>query len=201
MGFATAFDLDLTLVDSRASIHHALAAVAASIDEPIVPGRFEGGVRGRLEASFTEWYPGRDAEALANLYREIYSAEAMHLARLLPGALDAIDAARALGPVFVITGKFEPTARLHLEQLACVVDDVIGWRHGPAKTEAMRRLGVSVYVGDQTEDVLAAQDAGAVAVAVATGLDDRRTLEAVGADYVLDWLTEFPAALTLIADA
>ncbi len=195
MTFVTAFDLDLTLIDSRPAIIHSLRAVAESVGEPVVPGRFEAGVRGRLETTLSEWYPGHDADALGDVYRSVYSREAMRLVTLLPGAADALEAARSFGRVLVITGKYEPTARLHLEQLHCAVDGVVGWRHGPAKTNTMLELGVDVYVGDQIEDVRAALAANVVAVAVATGLDDRFALAASGADHVLDSLAEFAGLL------
>lgn len=60
---------------------------------------------------------------------------------------------------------------------------------------AIRRAGVSegdrvVVVGDTVLDIEAAQANGALCVAVTTGGDERATLEAAGADVVIDRLAE-----------
>jgi phosphoglycolate phosphatase len=56
----------------------------------------------------------------------------------------------------------------------------------------------AVLVGDTPLDVLAAQQAGARAVAVATGFADREALRASGPDAFLDDLTDTAAAVAAI---
>ena len=49
-----------------------------------------------------------------------------------------------------------------------------------------------MYVGDHLGDITGARAADALAVAVATGSDQRRGAAAAGADVVLPDLTRFP---------
>jgi phosphoglycolate phosphatase-like HAD superfamily hydrolase len=56
----------------------------------------------------------------------------------------------------------------------------------------------AVLVGDTPLDVLAAQQAGARAVAVATGFADREALRASGPDAFLEDLTDTAAAVAAI---
>jgi phosphoglycolate phosphatase-like HAD superfamily hydrolase len=127
----------------------------------------------------------------APLYRE----QAIGLAPLLPGAVEAVAAARELGGVVVITGKVHRNAVLHLEHVGLLVDETVGGRTGPEKVESLRELRASVYVADQTEDMAAARAAGVSAVGVTTGPDTGEALVAAGADVVIASLAELPAIL------
>ena len=96
------------------------------------------------------------------------------------------------GKVLVVTAKYGPNARLHLDHLGIEADELVGWRWGPAKGEALREHGATVYVGDHLADIEGARVAGAVSVAVASGPIPAGELRAAGADLVLDDLSEFP---------
>jgi phosphoglycolate phosphatase len=70
-----------------------------------------------------------------------------------------------------------------------------------ARERAAARYGVptgAVLVGDTPRDVRAAQEAGARAVAVATGFADREALHASSPDAFLDDLTDTAAAVAAI---
>jgi phosphoglycolate phosphatase len=104
--------------------------------------------------------------------------------------------------VIVITGKYEPNARLHLAHLGLTAEAVVGWAWAEAKTMALREHGAVVYVGDHPADMAAARavaagddDVAVAAVAVATGDHTAEELLAAGADIVLTDLTEFPSWL------
>jgi uncharacterized protein len=112
------------------------------------------------------------------------------------GARAAIDAVhRHGGRVVVVTGKYAPNARLHLDHLGLEVDELVGWLWGPAKAEALLEHGATIYVGDHLGDIEGARAANALSVAVATGPISADDLRAAGADIVLDDLNDFPAWL------
>ena len=71
----------------------------------------------------------------------------------------------------------------------------MGWRYGPAKGEALREHGATVYVGDHLADIEGARVACAVSVAVATGPISAEDLRAAGADVVLSDLHGFASWL------
>jgi len=95
----------------------------------------------------------------------------------------------------VVSAKYTPSVRLHLEHLGLDVDEPVGDLHGAEKGTALREHQASIYVGDHTADIDGARAAGAVAVSVATGPFTADELQAYGADVVLNDLTEFPAWL------
>ena len=95
----------------------------------------------------------------------------------------------------VVTGKFAPNARLHVDHLGLDLDHLEGEVWGVGKADVLRREGVSVYVGDHVHDVEGALAAGATSVSVLTGGCTREELLAAGTHAVLDDLAEFPGWL------
>ncbi|HEU4676303.1 MAG TPA: ATP-dependent sacrificial sulfur transferase LarE [Motilibacteraceae bacterium] len=187
------FDLDMTLIDSRPGIGAVWRALAqetgVDVDVDLVTSRLGP----PLDEELVQWFPAEQVAALGDRFRELYPSLAIAPTLALPGAREAIDAVRAHGGrVVVVTGKYEPNARLHLEHLGIEVDEVVGWHWGPAKGEALRERGASVYVGDHLGDVRGARVAGAFCVGVATGPIPADELAAAGADVVLPDLTGFP---------
>jgi phosphoglycolate phosphatase-like HAD superfamily hydrolase len=96
------------------------------------------------------------------------------------------------GRIVVVTGKFTPNARLHVDHLDLDVDVLEGTVWGPGKGEALRREGCQVYVGDHVHDVEGAKAAGCLSVSVLTGGCTADELRAAGTDVLLGDLTEFP---------
>jgi uncharacterized protein len=112
---------------------------------------------------------------------------------LLDGAEEAVAAVRRhRGRVVVVTGKFAPNARLHVDHLGLDLDHLEGEVWGVGKADVLRREGVSIYVGDHVHDVEGALAAGATSVSVLTGGCSREELEAAGTHVVLDDLSAFP---------
>lgn len=190
------FDLDMTLIDSRPGIHACYTALAARtgtyIDADLVVTRLGP----PLEDELANWFPAEQLAKIADLYREMYPAHAITGTLAMPGAREAVEAVRAAGGrALVVTAKWEPNARLHLEHLGIAVDELVGNLWAEQKAVALREHGASVYVGDHTGDVRGAHTARAYAVAVATGPCDAEELRAAGADVVLADLTAFPAWL------
>ncbi|MFF1451877.1 HAD family hydrolase [Streptomyces sp. NPDC058274] len=191
------FDLDMTLIDSRPGIHACYRALSArtgvAIDCDLVVTRLGP----PLEEELVNWFPAEQVAAVADVYREMYPTHAITGTLALPGAREAVEAVHAAGGrAVVVTAKWEPNAKLHLEHLRIDADAVVGNLWAERKAEALREYGASVYVGDHTGDVRGARTADAYSVAVATGPCDAAELRAAGADVVLTDLTEFPDWLT-----
>ena len=87
-----------------------------------------------------------------------------------PGAHEALAAVRRhRGSTLVITGKYEPNARLHTDALGFDVDRIVGSVWGPGKGPVLAEHGASIYVGDHVHDVEGALAAGVHSVSVLTG--------------------------------
>lgn len=190
------FDLDMTLIDSRPGIKAVYDLLAAEtgvrIDSDLIVARLGPPV----EAELAEWFPPEQVQSVADRYRELYARHGIAGARTLPGARAAIAAVRERGGrAVVVTGKQTANARLNLEALDLVVDEVFGLVFAEAKGAVLAEQGAGVYVGDHLGDVIGAHAAGAIAVAVATGPYTAAELKQAGAEVVLDDLLDFPAWL------
>jgi pyridinium-3,5-biscarboxylic acid mononucleotide sulfurtransferase len=188
------FDLDMTLIDSRPGIKAVYDALALETGVPIDSAAAVTRLGPPLDEELLRWYPPEQLAAAGDRYRALYPSLAIEPTPALPGAAEAVAAVRAAGgTTVVITGKYEPNARLHLARLGIDADVVLGWRWAETKTTALLEHSVGVYVGDHEADVAAAVAAGAVAVGVPTGAASADKLWAAGADVVLTDLTAFPA--------
>ncbi|MEW2292122.1 HAD family hydrolase [Streptomyces sp. NPDC006743] len=191
------FDLDMTLIDSRPGIHACYVALSARTGTPVDADLVVTRLGPPLEDELVNWFPAERVPAVADLYREIYPATAVTPTLAMPGAREAVAAVRrAGGRAIVVTAKYEPNAKLHLEHLGIEPDAVIGGLWAEQKAQALREYGARVYVGDHVGDVRGARAAGALSVAVATGPCDAEELRSAGADVVLTDLTAFPAWLS-----
>jgi phosphoglycolate phosphatase len=187
------FDLDMTLIDSRPGIKAVYDRLAEEtgvfIDSALAVTRLGP----PLEEELANWFPPEQVAAMGERYRELYVDHAILPTPAMPGAVDAVAAVRAVsGRPLVVTAKYAPNARLHLDQVG-IDAELRGWLWAEAKAEALVEYGASVYVGDHVGDVRGARTAGALSVAVATGPCGPDELRAAGADVVLADLTEFPA--------
>ncbi|MCX4387082.1 haloacid dehalogenase-like hydrolase [Micromonospora peucetia] len=190
------FDLDMTLVDSRPGIADTFRALTARTGVPVDADAAVARLGPPLRTEIARWFPPEQIDAAVRTYRELYPAYAITPTVPLPGALAAIDAVRGHGGrVLVVTAKLGRLARLHLDHLGLVVDEVAGDLFAEQKATALRRHGATHYVGDHVADMVAAGVAGVPGIAVATGPCTADELRAAGAEVVLDDLTGFPAAL------
>src|ERR1700677_3727805 len=188
------FDLDMTLIASRAAILGSFAGVAAETGVAIDPAEVDRRLGIKLEDELAHWMPPEAIEPAMLIYRRHYLRLAGPLTRLLRGAPEALAAVRAAGArAIVITAKLEATARLSLDALGLVPDAVYGGGHGPEEASALAAGGGAVYVGDTPADMAAAVTAGARPVGVATGSFTGDELRAAGAVNVLLSLRDFSA--------
>ncbi|MET9907239.1 haloacid dehalogenase-like hydrolase [Streptomyces sp. NPDC006476] len=190
------FDLDMTLIDSRPGIRACYQALSERTGTYIDADLAVTRLGPPLAEELINWFPEDEITAMGDLYRSMYPAIAITATLAMTGAREAIDAVRAAGGrAIVVTAKYEPNAKLHLEHLGIHPDEVVGDLWAEQKAEALREHGAGVYVGDHVGDVRGARKADALSVAVATGPCSAEELTAAGADVVLGDLTEFPAWL------
>ena len=191
------FDLDMTLVDPRPGVIATFAATSQetgiAIDGKVVAARLGPS----LEVELAHWVPEDRIADVAGVYRKHFATLGVDGTSALPGAQEALSAVRELGATpLIVTAKSAPLAQATIDRLGLSAGEVIGWRWGPGKGEALAERGAAIYVGDHTGDMLAARACGAVAVAVTTGHDDERSLREAGADVVLGSLEAFPEWLS-----
>ena len=187
------FDLDMTLIDSRPGIHACYLALSERTGTYIDADLAITRLGPPLAEELINWFPQEQLAEMADLYRSMYPTIAIAATPAMPGAREAIAAVQAAGGrAIVVTAKYEPNAKLHLEHLGIHPDEVVGDLWAEQKAEALREHGAAVYVGDHIGDVRGARKAEALSVAVATGPCSAEELSTAGADVVLADLTEFP---------
>jgi phosphoglycolate phosphatase len=190
------FDLDLTLIDSRAGIAAVYREVAARTGVPIDSDLVVTRLGPPVEHEMANWFPADEVARAADTYRSLYPSYAIAPTPAMPGAAAAIAAVHeAGGRVVVVTAKNAPHARLHLDHLGLDADDLAGGLWAADKGVRLRELGASIYVGDHAADMTAARVAGATGVGVTSGPCDAGELTAAGADTVLPDLHAFPGWL------
>ncbi len=187
------FDLDLTLVDSRPGIAATFRALSRDTGVAIDADAVVTRLGPPLGEELARWYPPEAVDAAVARYRELYPVHAIDCSPALPGALAAVQAVRDAGArVVVVTAKRADLARLHLDHLGIVVDDLYGLAWAHSKADVLARIGALAYVGDHTADMAAARAAGVSGVGVTTGPCPAGDLRTAGAEAVLADLTGFP---------
>lgn len=199
-GLAFLFDLDGTLVDSV--YQHVLAwreaTQAAGIELPVWRIHRQIGMSGGLMLAALSRETGRplskqDAERIQRVHAEVYAKQAPSL-RVLPGALELLDALRAYRVPHAIatSGRLQSAGyALRLLKLSKDVpvitrDDVRFAKPDPDLfLAAAKRLRIPmnrcVIVGDSVWDLLAARRAVALSVGLLSGGYGREELERAGA--------------------
>ena len=193
---AVGFDLDMTLIDTVPGFAAVLRVLEGELGVEFPVEAMTSRLGPPLEQILAPHLPADQVGPTGDRFRALYPEHAVPDVPVLPGAHEALAAVRAQrGRVVLVTGKFPANAQRHVDHLGLDVDVVEGWVWGVGKAEALRREGVSVYVGDHVHDVEGARVAGALSVSVLTGGCTREELVAAGTDVVLESLLEFPAWL------
>jgi phosphoglycolate phosphatase len=187
------FDLDMTLIDSRATILASFAAVARETGVTIDLAQADARLGIKLEDELSYWFPPDQIADAAEIYRRNYIQLAPQQTTALPGAARAIAAVREAGSrAVIITAKHPISVEPSLRAVQLDADEVFTFVHGPEKAVVLRKIAAAVYVGDTPADMDAARSAEATAVGVPTGSFGATELEDAGADVVLADLTAFP---------
>jgi phosphoglycolate phosphatase len=188
------FDLDLTLIDSRAAIMASWRAVSAETGVAIDLAEVDRRMGIKLEDEVPFWFPPAKHGRAAECYRRHYVRLAPGLTSLLPGAAEAMAAVQAAGErAVIITAKHPVSVQPSLAAVRLAPDEVFTHVHGPEKSAVLLALHAAAYVGDSPPDMAAARQAGAVAVGVTTGSFTAGELRAAGADVTLAGLGGFPS--------
>ena len=190
------FDLDMTLIDTRPGFAACLTALGDEVGvEFDVTGLVER-LGPPLDLMLAPYFPEAeqaDLDRLIDRFRELYPGIVVPRTEAFPGAHEALAAVRDHGgSTLVITGKYGPNARLHMDALGFDVDRVVGSVWGPGKGPVLVEHGASVYVGDHVHDVEGALAAGVHSVSVLTGGCVEEELVSAGTHTVLRDLTAFP---------
>src|SRR5262249_61974165 len=91
------FDLDMTLINSRPAILASFAEVAREMGTPIDLDAVDRRLGGKLEDELAFWLPPEQVTAAAGIYRRHYLRLAEPMTTVLPGAREALAAARPAG--------------------------------------------------------------------------------------------------------
>ena len=217
---AIAFDLDGTLVDSIADLAASANAMRQALglpplDAERIKGHVGDGVASLVHRALTNDKDGQADEALwaqgFTLFIQHYRANLTTHTRMYPGVAESLNLLRSLElPLVVITNKSHRLAAPLLAELGIdsAFSMILGGDSLPEKKpsalpllHAAAVLNVKpqemIMVGDSENDILCANKAGALAVAVSYGYRDAATL---GADLTVDSLVDLFALLKKSAD-
>jgi phosphoglycolate phosphatase len=207
------FDLDGTLIDSRADITFSLNIMLARMHMPPLPesrvADFVGsGVPKLVERSLREITgSGPETHLIEEgivLFREEYGKHLLDRTRLCNGAVEALNAL-SWAEFAVVTNKPEFFSRRILEGLSVgnrfrtiLGGDSIQNRkpHPEGLLRAMQICNASAtettMVGDSAVDIEAGKAAGVTTCGVLGGFRPRQDLEAAGCDLIIENLLELP---------
>ncbi len=214
------FDCDGTLVDSQ---HMIIATMTEAFTKLGHAPPDRAGVRSIIGLSLPEAISRLNSNLdpvavglVAEAYRDTYQAMKFRLAEtapLYPGALDALNALAASDVLLgVVTGKSRRglDAILETHGLEGVFSVLRTADDGPSKphpfmvVDAVAALGGevsrTVVVGDTGYDMLMARAAGAFALGVTWGYNDRDELAEAGAQAFVEDFSEVPALAMRLLD-
>lgn len=207
---AVIFDLDGTLIDSRADIARSANRALASAGFAELPidtiSQFVGdGARALLERAAGVAPDDPRLSQLLSAFLDEYAAHPVVTTTVFPGAREALEALSAL-PLALCTNKPRVTTELVLRALdldrhfrAVVAgDDLPRKKPDPLPIAHLsQRLGVPatnlLVVGDGAQDIEAGRAAGARTVGVRHGIQPLERLLAARPERVLESLAELPA--------
>lgn len=209
------FDLDGTLIDSRADIAQACNHVLAWAGRSPLPvetiSSFVGdGARALIARAFGIEEQAPEIEPLFEEWQRYYLAHPVDHTVLMPGAVRALRELdeRGIG-IAIVTNKARAVALAIIEALGIApqLRALYAGGDGPLKphpksivimAQALQVLTKEVWViGDGTQDIEAARAAGAKAIAIAGGFNSEAALQAAKPDAYFDSLDGFVDALPL----
>ena len=214
---AVVFDLDGTLVDSAPGLQTVVNVVLeAQRCPPIgladVQSMIGDGITALINKAFAQHgrtLSEKDLDAAASQFRDIYAESGPRETPLFSGARDILQQLSSLGiSLGLCTNKPQRSTEPLLDALkidhyfsAVFGGDLLAGIRKPDPRHVLAvlgRLGIdaaeAVMVGDSPNDIHAGQGAGLPVIAVTYGYS-LGPIEALGADYFIDSLTELPTLL------
>jgi phosphoglycolate phosphatase len=208
---ALLFDLDGTLLDTRGDIAAACNHVLVEAGRATLPAEtiatFVGdGARALLARAFGIARDAPELDARLEAWRAYYVAHPIDHTTWMPGAKEAIAAARAKGiPAALVTNKARVVTEKIFEALGVRFDAMYAGGDGALKpsaepiTKTATTLGVDArdvwMIGDADQDVGAAHAAGCASIIVLGGFHPESRVRAANPDVVITSLHEIAAAL------
>ncbi len=203
------FDWDGTIADSEARI---VAAAIDAIDELGLPERSASEIREIIGLGLAEavaaLYPGADGETVGEAFVAVYRRRFLDTARepipLFPGARETLTQLAERFTLAVATGKSRRGLDRELAEndlgalfdASRCADEAPSKPHPAMLQEILDDLGFapqeSLVIGDTEFDVLMARNAGARALAVASGVHAPERLLAAGALEVIETVADLP---------
>jgi len=212
---AVLFDLDGTLADTAPDLGHAANLLLreeqrTELSLASLRPFTSQGVRGLLRAGFGMLPEHADYPRLAQRFLDLYEARLCDQTRLFPGIPELLDHLEARQLAWgVVTNKrrrfTEPlTVALGLSpRTHCIVSGDTTAEAKPSPVPILHacellgcRPASTIYVGDDSRDIVAGKAAGCMTVAVSYGyLGDGLPIADWGADLVIDHPDELAAVL------
>ncbi len=218
-GPALLFDLDGTLADTNPDLHHTMNVILERLGHQPVPmdrvrHMIGGGARKILERGLSENGVTLDDRALDQATEDFVLYYDQHIdqhTQIFEGVVSLLERAQAAGiALAVVTNKRESLAakllfrlKLHPYFPVLVGGDTLPKRKPDADPiiHALSQLNAdpnkSVMIGDSEADTASARAAGIACVCVSFGYR-RVSLEALGADRIIDHFNELAEALAQI---
>ena len=209
---AIVFDLDGTLIDSRADIaaaaNHVLGKLGfVTLPLDIISGYVGDGAKQLIVRAAGLPPDSPDVEPLLKEFLDYYTAHAADQTTWMPGAIEALDALRHY-PLSVCTNKPRATTLAVLQTFGALDrfstlvcgGDTVRLKPDPMPLEAIaERLGCAasslVMVGDGPQDIECGHAVGAFTIGIRGGIAAPERLLAALPDLVLTSLSELPAAI------
>ena len=190
------FDLDMTLIDTVPGFRDVLRVLGSELGVEFPVDEMTAALGPPLDLLLRPHLAEEAIQPAVDRFRALYPDHAIDTVVAMAGAHEAIAAVRRHGGrVVVVTGKYTPNARLHLDHVGFDVDHLEGAVWGVGEADVLRREGATIYVGDHVHDVEGALAADALSISVLTGGSTREDLLAAGTHVLLDHLGQFPGWL------
>jgi phosphoglycolate phosphatase len=163
------FDFDQTLADSAAGIENCLQQTCltygAEVEKSVLEKLARSGLK--LEAMLQGIIPKESLSRARDTFMEAYPELGISGTSPMPGAIQLIQRLRTAGHKLVmISAKSSRNLELSMKHLKFEFDEVYGDASGDKKTECILKSNTEIYIGDQESDVVAAVNAGIVAILV-----------------------------------